>query len=237
MYKKATSWVEGQRRGAEIYRNTVVTGDPDMENIYRNEMWVRTLPPVPIIESSGTEDMGKIESFFRKNWSISCKVSLLGLIALLSILLMLVCALVYPAASSKSQEGNQRAIKATEPGKHICPYLWVKKGDSCYWFSSVPENWQDAFLTCTTMESNVLTLTGKQEMDSLIPSLNGKAYWIGLRKLNFQWLWIDRTPFTFSNWGHNEPNNQGGSETCVEMKSDGWNDLYCDKKNYFICKK
>lgn len=52
--------------------------------------------------------------------------------------------------------------------------------------------------------------------------------------------WSDGTPVSHTNWGHNEPNNHGGRENCVEMVTtengtSWWNDLNCDAHQDWIC--
>ena len=42
--------------------------------------------------------------------------------------------------------------------------------------------------------------------------------------------WVDGSPYTWGNWGPNEPNNGGGGdEDCVEVNyyNGLWNDLAC----------
>lgn len=48
--------------------------------------------------------------------------------------------------------------------------------------------------------------------------------------------------FFFSYWIPGEPNNyEGKEENCAELTNEvgrkGWNDLDCQKKNFFLCEK
>ncbi len=62
--------------------------------------------------------------------------------------------------------------------------------------------------------------------------------WIGLkRNISQGFEWIDKSPFDYSKWSINEPDNKGGNETYVEMWINGnglWNDL-SDNNLSFIC--
>ncbi len=64
--------------------------------------------------------------------------------------------------------------------------------------------------------------------------------WIGLeRNISQGFRWIDKSPFDYSKWKLNEPNNAGGFQPYVEMSINEygtWNDLsdtYVN--NAFIC--
>ncbi|XP_069823654.1 CD209 antigen-like protein E [Dendropsophus ebraccatus] len=231
-------------------------GDLDTEdNDYTNEIVFRTLPPLPMTPNKGPTETAKTESCFQKNWSIACKVSLFGVIAVLCIILIVICAL-FSAASVQVEKGKHnttiqvnelqflknkldqvREISTPEPKKEICPITWTRVGDACYSFSVTQESWFDALASCTRQNSKLLILTSREEVESLRPLMSGKIYWIGLIKFISIWMWLDGTPLSFSFWSPNEPNNVGGNEFCVEMKSDGWNDLNCVIKMHYICKK
>ncbi|XP_075131888.1 CD209 antigen-like protein C [Leptodactylus fuscus] len=231
-----------------------MSGDQDMEDHpYINDVILRELPPVPMTERNGPKELSKIESCFRRNWSIASKVSLLGIIALLLILLIIVCAYSISVHIEEGEERNTRKhhnesesngkvfdklkYSTPEPEKHLCPVTWNKIGGSCYSFSLLTENWQDAYSKCVEQNSKLLILTSKEEMESLLPWMKEKAYWIGLRKFSSRMIWFDGTPLTYSNWSKNEPNNLGGTELCVEMRPQGWNDLHCEINLHYICKK
>ena len=70
----------------------------------------------------------------------------------------------------------------------------------------------------------------------------GKNVWIGLHrnpKNSSQWLWIDGSQVTDTNWYTGEPNNAGGYEGCGEMYSSSyqgkWNDLSCSDFQLYLC--
>jgi hypothetical protein len=53
-------------------------------------------------------------------------------------------------------------------------------------------------------------------------------------------LWIDGTDPDFIYWAPGEPNDEDGSENCVEMIVDTWpgmwNDHDCMESRYYVCK-
>lgn len=50
--------------------------------------------------------------------------------------------------------------------------------------------------------------------------------------------WVDRTPTGYWEWSGGEPNNAGGNEDCMELKSGGGeNDIQCNGGMAFFCNK
>jgi hypothetical protein len=70
-----------------------------------------------------------------------------------------------------------------------------------------------------------------------MPSFPTKV-WLGLKKdTNQVFKWIDKSPFDYSKWNYNQPDNSVGSELYVEMsinENGVWNDL-SDNNLAFIC--
>ena len=69
-----------------------------------------------------------------------------------------------------------------------------------------------------------------------------KKVWIGLHRNpndSSQWLWIDGSQVTDTNWHTGEPNNVGGYEGCGEMYSSSrlgtWNDKTCSDPLLYLC--
>jgi len=62
--------------------------------------------------------------------------------------------------------------------------------------------------------------------------------WIGMkRNITQRFKWIDKSPFDYSKWARNQPDNLGGAELYVQMWINGngvWNDL-SDFDREFIC--
>jgi hypothetical protein len=62
--------------------------------------------------------------------------------------------------------------------------------------------------------------------------------WIGLkRNITQGFQWTNKSPFDYSKWRYNQPNNAGGFEHYVEMLIDRdgvWNDL-SDFDREFVC--
>ncbi|KAM6220835.1 C-type lectin domain family 4 member K-like [Rhynchocyon petersi] len=115
-----------------------------------------------------------------------------------------------------------------------------------YYFSHVQKTWYSAQQICTSKDSHLTSVTSESEQAFLYKSAGGIVYWIGLTKAGSEgeWYWVDDTPFNKVQsarfWIPGEPNNYGSNEHCANIKRtalQSWNDVTCDEKFFFICKK
>lgn len=68
-------------------------------------------------------------------------------------------------------------------------------------------------------------------LDKLLKKSSRDTGWIGLRRTNNTFYWLDdRVEGSDSpGWDPEEPNNLGGNEKCGELRQRAkWNDLNCD---------
>ncbi|KAM4737368.1 galactose-specific lectin nattectin-like isoform 1-T2 [Anableps anableps] len=51
------------------------------------------------------------------------------------------------------------------------------------------------------------------------------------------WLWSDGSPFEFTRWYVNQPDNAKGNQHCLEINYFGhyWNDVLCSTNMPFVC--
>uniref|UniRef100_A0A8C5QJV6 C-type lectin domain-containing protein n=1 Tax=Leptobrachium leishanense TaxID=445787 RepID=A0A8C5QJV6_9ANUR len=139
----------------------------------------------------------------------------------------------------QAQENLREEIQKqsnTGRGDVSCPSSWKCIGKSGYFFSTATVTWDEANTDCSSRQAQLLVLANKGEMDALVPHMDGKPYWIGLKKIVNNWTWHNGLIPSFTSWNPNEPNNAGGRENCVEMKSGLWNDIDCTIKLAYICK-
>ncbi|XP_044138962.1 C-type lectin domain family 4 member G-like isoform X3 [Bufo gargarizans] len=119
-----------------------------------------------------------------------------------------------------------------------CPPQWKPIGLFCYYFSTDTLSWDNAKDECVRKGSALAFLKNKDETDALKPSIENGRYWIGLRRDTEpgKWKWVDGSMMSHSTWKKGEPNNPL-SEHCAESVSGYWNDLPCERKLLYICKK
>ena len=120
-------------------------------------------------------------------------------------------------------------------------------GNICYKFSLEKKDWNGAESTCNQVGAHLASVHSQEEATS-IRSLQDPTSvhktWIGRKRNGNDFEWVDGSPFDFGYWNTNEPNNFKGSENCIEIYSnpgqiehDKWNDIACDVKRNFVCKK
>ncbi|XP_065100349.1 macrophage mannose receptor 1-like [Paramisgurnus dabryanus] len=115
-----------------------------------------------------------------------------------------------------------------------------------YHFISVNKTWSEAQRHCRENYTDLATIDNMDDMYRLIKTVNGSyngSAWIGLYDDLNSWRWsLENNDFyqkgerDFRNWYH-EPDNNGGKELCVYMKTDDgtWFDSICDIMLSFIC--
>ncbi|XP_068699628.1 uncharacterized protein [Montipora foliosa] len=123
----------------------------------------------------------------------------------------------------------------------VCPRGWQLINGSCYEVSSTSANWTAAKSACEAMGSSLAMLKTHAEQQAVWRKV-GKRVWIGLHRNpndSSQWLWIDGSQVTDTNWYTGEPNNAGGYEGCGEMYSSSrrgtWNDQPCNDTLLYLC--
>ncbi|KAL6481103.1 hypothetical protein MHYP_G00091830 [Metynnis hypsauchen] len=116
-----------------------------------------------------------------------------------------------------------------------------------YHFVNENKTWTDAQSYCRQNYTDLATINNMDEMKKLVVSLKDKAssfVWIGLARGDTgKWLWsladesFYREGDTYRNWNSGEPNNAGGDQYYVAMKTDAgtWTDETWDKSYTFVC--
>ncbi|KAH7714006.1 C-type lectin domain family 4 member M-like protein [Aphelenchoides avenae] len=56
----------------------------------------------------------------------------------------------------------------------------------------------------------------------LIKPVAQKPVWIGLfdASKSGNWSWTDGTPLEFENWGSSQPDNEGGTQYCAQLRAE-----------------
>ncbi|XP_051023406.1 asialoglycoprotein receptor 2-like [Acomys russatus] len=130
-------------------------------------------------------------------------------------------------------------------GTECCPINWVEHGGSCYWFSQAGLTWAEAEAYCQLENAHLLVINSWDEQKFVVKHTSSFHVWIGLTDRGGTWKWVDGTEYrsNYKNWAIGQPDNwqgheQGGSEDCVEIFSDGrWNDNFCQQVNRWACEK
>jgi len=128
-----------------------------------------------------------------------------------------------------------------------CPnsWSWSNHGKKCYKLFQNRLGWYDAEVFCQGEGGNLVSVHSKAE-NEFVARLDSdlRTLWLGgidVTSENNRWLWSDGSPFSFTNWRKNEPNNVGGIEDCLELgtwkNNHVWNDNRCSRRMKFVCEK
>ncbi|KAM6163711.1 asialoglycoprotein receptor 2-like [Rhynchocyon petersi] len=128
-------------------------------------------------------------------------------------------------------------------GTKCCPINWLEYDGSCYWFSVTGTTWSEANEYCQIENAHLAVINSREEQKFILKHTSPFHTWIGLTSKAGSWIWVDGTNYEngFTNWAYSQPDDwkgheMGGSEDCVEMRSDGrWNDDICRQVHRWVC--
>ncbi|XP_070550924.1 uncharacterized protein [Ptychodera flava] len=125
-----------------------------------------------------------------------------------------------------------------------CPNGWISSGDSCYFFSSATETFDNAQDDCKSMNSDLLIIDDDNEWTYVYTYIRyryyTRNYWVGLTDVLQEgtWVWengVGEATGT-SYWIAGAPDNSGGSEHCARLDQYyGYEDVGCTTQIYYIC--
>lgn len=108
--------------------------------------------------------------------------------------------------------------------------------------------WQQARNSCLAVQgSDLISIHSSQEQLFLarqMTDLKSGNVWIGLNDIDNEgvFLWSDRTPFKYTNWGRYEPGSGWSAyySDCSKMiaysQNATWGTSSCQSRNPYICK-
>ncbi|XP_003729542.1 perlucin-like protein [Strongylocentrotus purpuratus] len=132
-----------------------------------------------------------------------------------------------------------------------CSDGWSLFGRNCYRFFSPKVNWQTAHDACQDLGADLVSIHDEAENAfafALILTDDGKKptswsafAWIGLHQPNEPFVWSDGSCLNYENWAPGQPDDARGGEDCGHLRNYGppgsWNDLGCNNRIGYICKK
>uniref|UniRef100_A0A3P9JP27 C-type lectin domain-containing protein n=1 Tax=Oryzias latipes TaxID=8090 RepID=A0A3P9JP27_ORYLA len=88
---------------------------------------------------------------------------------------------------------------------HVCPNMsaecpwcqksWIQFQRKCYFFSGSPwKTWDESRQLCQSMKSDLVVISSLEEQTFIKNTItyyhdNNQGYWIGLQKVNNNWIW------------------------------------------------
>ena len=106
-----------------------------------------------------------------------------------------------------------------------------------FYYVDAQMGWDDARARCQRIGMDLAILEDESEYQEVTAILDGLiGVWIGLKKINGEWKWIDGTATSYTKWNTGEPSGDG---VCVELTSYNaglkWNDINCAHANQYVC--
>ncbi|XP_034275240.1 hepatic lectin-like [Pantherophis guttatus] len=159
------------------------------------------------------------------------------LLAISYLLIIVLFGLVASQGSSKWQQQLESMYPCGTKSRE-----WKHFDGACYFFSIQQVIWHTAKSHCEEQKSELIVITNQYEQNFVQAETRGQRYWIGLSDHNDegQWRWVDSTDYrtSFKNWSEGEPNDHSSNEDCAEISQGGkWNDISCNTKIFYVCKK
>ena len=119
-----------------------------------------------------------------------------------------------------------------------CPHGWEENGDSCFFWSSAENSWDDAEAWCKRQDSHLASVPSPSIREYILNSMKRKnieKLWLGGNDKDYEgiWSWADCSFFGFTSWASGEPNN-AGTEHCMEMVKD-WTGVSCGNHHAPTC--
>ena len=132
----------------------------------------------------------------------------------------------------------------TDPKSHgnlgSCDAGWVRYEDSCIFVQNEEAYfYEDAEAYCLENSASLVRINSDNKrrfIATLLPTQNHVKYnyWIGLQKLDEEWVWSDGSTLHYDNWVVNEPSYK----RCVETDWRGfWISSDCTNNRWTICEK
>ncbi|MCS6935423.1 MAG: hypothetical protein NZM35_09790 [Chitinophagales bacterium] len=122
-------------------------------------------------------------------------------------------------------------------------------GQPCnlYFFNNNLTTWQAAQNAAQALGGNLATITSQAENDSIVAGLlaagvnSNTVVWIGFTDAASEgnWVWVDGSPVTYTNWNPGEPNNSSGFPGVgenggqLQLSNGRWNDRMTENVGLF----
>ncbi|XP_032623761.1 uncharacterized protein LOC116817589 isoform X1 [Chelonoidis abingdonii] len=208
---------EPQVRSASGDRSPVcdpVTGSPSLPS--NATFWTRTLSGCREFFSRVKEAVSRL--FSRQN-RIAGTVS----VAVVILILVLVIFLIVWHFSYKEPP----ITLASDP----CPEDWLYFKRKCYYLSEKEEDWDSSQSFCSLYEASLAVIENHQEMHFLTKRMHMQDSWIGLRKREEGFYWVNGIPLT-TDMFHIQDH-----EECAYTDSSSISTSACSLPRHWICSR
>ncbi|XP_050752990.1 C-type lectin domain family 1 member A-like [Gymnogyps californianus] len=122
-----------------------------------------------------------------------------------------------------------------------CPENWLQYGENCYHFSKEWKTWQESKAQCSALESRLLKIESKEELDLVMrsaQSYSSYSFWIGLSRngAGEPWLWEDGSAFSPDLFQIQRASSSPFLD-CVWLQGANIDTAQCGEYKFYICEK
>ncbi|XP_048039455.1 C-type mannose receptor 2-like [Megalobrama amblycephala] len=148
--------------------------------------------------------------------------------------------------SGQPNNGDERCAIMTNGQWHdgSCSDSWfvlhcMNRSNTGLIFVNKQKNWREAQSYCRQNHIDLVSVRNQNENQQLQKFINDSRIsgevWIGL--FRDSWEWSDQSNSSFRYWKSDQPNNNGGNQSCAEiLNAQGqWNDYFCNYQFPFVC--
>uniref|UniRef100_A0A3P9IF31 C-type lectin domain-containing protein n=1 Tax=Oryzias latipes TaxID=8090 RepID=A0A3P9IF31_ORYLA len=117
---------------------------------------------------------------------------------------------------SEDEHDKTRQSESRSEGEHYktrqsdktCPKDWIQFQESCYFFynlNSPWKTWDQSQQLCQSNKSDLVVISSLEEQRFVKNTIKYyldvyHGYWIGLQKVNNNWIWVDGSPDTLGQY-------------------------------------
>ncbi|XP_063178873.1 C-type lectin domain family 5 member A-like isoform X2 [Chroicocephalus ridibundus] len=127
--------------------------------------------------------------------SCSSRTRVAVFVAVIILLLVLAVCLILMYRPTASSPADSKAFSNNSEDARGCPRNWEKHGEKCYFFFQTQEikDWNASRKKCTDMNSDLVVIDTKDELDYLMLRSESHYYFLGLTysESEKKWKWIN----------------------------------------------
>nr|XP_048288339.1 C-type lectin domain family 2 member H-like isoform X2 [Myodes glareolus] len=134
-----------------------------------------------------------------------------------------------------NEAGPSTLLPTTEKGYYTCQGRWSCCGENCYYFSEEEKTWSESEASCRVLGSHLAKIDNSEEQNFIQSRLN-YSYWVGSRKNERQFQWVNQKDTKLSSDLH-FLTTHSTSEECGYLKPMSVSSSVCSRHFRYICEK
>ncbi|XP_069142234.1 C-type lectin domain family 2 member B-like [Argopecten irradians] len=138
------------------------------------------------------------------------------------------------------KDGNHVCIQVLDIDlPDVCPTAdWMPFNGKCYYYDQTKTNANKLPEICQSLNSTLIRVDDEEVqyfLKSKVDRLGLGTLWMGLKKVNGEWVWGPEDPATFVDWSPGEPDKS--YEYCAFIAKTGWGNSRCSDNRRIGCEK